>query len=157
MFGVVRAPRVYEHIVAQIERAIYEGRLAHGDKLPPERQLVRGLGARLRDTRGVADVTHRRLRASEAVVDLTLPLAEVFVDPAAGRDAARGRQGNEHERHAPCHDSSHCESSCPGVDVSNGPWIHANGATPEPDRKMRDFGARGVACAPLRVSPASRH
>ena len=45
MFGVVRAPRVYEHIVAQIERAIYEGRLAHGDKLPPERQLVREFGA----------------------------------------------------------------------------------------------------------------
>jgi GntR family transcriptional repressor for pyruvate dehydrogenase complex len=45
MFGVVRAPRVYEHIVAQIERAIYEGRLAHGDKLPPERQLVREFAA----------------------------------------------------------------------------------------------------------------
>src|ERR671937_1353358 len=45
MFGVVRAPRVYEHIVAQIERAIYEGRLAYGDKLPPERQLVREFAA----------------------------------------------------------------------------------------------------------------
>src|SRR2546425_993712 len=45
MFGAVRAPRVYEHIVAQIERAIYEGRFAHGDKLPPERQLVREFGA----------------------------------------------------------------------------------------------------------------
>ena len=45
MFGVVRAPRVYEHIVAQIERAIYEGRLAHGNKLPPERQLVREFAA----------------------------------------------------------------------------------------------------------------
>jgi len=45
MFGAVRTPRVYEHIVAQIERAIYEGRLAHGDKLPPERQLVREFGA----------------------------------------------------------------------------------------------------------------
>src|SRR2546429_9348945 len=45
MFGVVRTPRVYEHIVAQIERAIYDGRLAHGDKLPPERQLVREFGA----------------------------------------------------------------------------------------------------------------
>ncbi|HEV8584149.1 MAG TPA: FCD domain-containing protein [Methylomirabilota bacterium] len=31
--------------MAQIERAIYEGRLAHGDKLPPERQLVREFGA----------------------------------------------------------------------------------------------------------------
>src|SRR2546427_11679738 len=45
MFGAVRTPRVYEHIVAQIERAIYEGRLAHGDKLPPERQLVREFAA----------------------------------------------------------------------------------------------------------------
>jgi GntR family transcriptional repressor for pyruvate dehydrogenase complex len=36
---------VYEHIVAQIERALYEGRLAYGDKLPPERQLVREYGA----------------------------------------------------------------------------------------------------------------
>src|SRR5438477_49489 len=44
MFRAVRTPRVYEHIVAQIERAIYEGRLAHGDKLPPERQLVREFG-----------------------------------------------------------------------------------------------------------------
>ncbi|HEV8474076.1 MAG TPA: FCD domain-containing protein [Methylomirabilota bacterium] len=41
----MRAPRVYESIVAQIERAMYEGRLAHGDKLPPERQLVREFGA----------------------------------------------------------------------------------------------------------------
>jgi GntR family transcriptional repressor for pyruvate dehydrogenase complex len=45
MFGAVRSPRVYEHIVAQIERAIYERRLAYGDKLPPERQLVREFGA----------------------------------------------------------------------------------------------------------------
>src|SRR5689334_24776590 len=45
MFGAVRTPRVYEHIVAQIERAIYEGRLACRDKLPPERQLVREFGA----------------------------------------------------------------------------------------------------------------
>jgi GntR family transcriptional regulator, transcriptional repressor for pyruvate dehydrogenase complex len=45
MFGAVRTPRVYEHIVTQIERAIYEGRLAQGNKLPPERQLVREFGA----------------------------------------------------------------------------------------------------------------
>ncbi len=41
MFTSVRTPRVYEHIVTQIERAIFEGRLKSGDKLPPERQLVR--------------------------------------------------------------------------------------------------------------------
>ncbi|HEX3178192.1 MAG TPA: FadR/GntR family transcriptional regulator [Methylomirabilota bacterium] len=36
---------MYEHIVAQIERAIFEGRLQQGDKLPAERQLVREFGA----------------------------------------------------------------------------------------------------------------
>lgn len=41
MFSSVRTPRVYEHIATQIEGAIYDGRLASGDKLPPERQLVR--------------------------------------------------------------------------------------------------------------------
>ena len=65
MFAAVRAPRVYESIVAQIERAIYEGRLAHGDKLPPERQLVREFGAsrvavrealRALEHRGLVDV-----------------------------------------------------------------------------------------------------
>jgi len=45
MLSPVRAPRVYEHIVAQLERAIYEGRLQPGDKLPPERQLVRDVHA----------------------------------------------------------------------------------------------------------------
>lgn len=41
MLSSVRPPRVYENIVAQLERAIYEGRLQRGDKLPAERQLVR--------------------------------------------------------------------------------------------------------------------
>ena len=45
MFSSVRTPRVYEHIVAQIERAIYESRLQQGDKLPPERELVRQFSA----------------------------------------------------------------------------------------------------------------
>ena len=45
MFSSVRTPRVYEHIVAQIERAIFDGRLQQGDKLPAERQLVREFGA----------------------------------------------------------------------------------------------------------------
>jgi GntR family transcriptional regulator, transcriptional repressor for pyruvate dehydrogenase complex len=39
------ATRVYHHIVAHIERAIYDGRLAAGDKLPPERELGRRFGA----------------------------------------------------------------------------------------------------------------
>lgn len=65
MFGAVRTPRVYEHIVSQIERAIYEGRLAQGNKLPPERQLVREFGAsrvavrealRALEHRGLVDV-----------------------------------------------------------------------------------------------------
>ena len=45
MFPSVGAPRVYHHIVAHIERAIYDGRLASGDKLPPERELGRRFGA----------------------------------------------------------------------------------------------------------------
>jgi GntR family transcriptional repressor for pyruvate dehydrogenase complex len=40
MFSSVRTPRVYEHIVRQVERAIFEGRLRTGDRLPPERELV---------------------------------------------------------------------------------------------------------------------
>src|SRR2546427_3839227 len=40
-----RAPRVYEQIVAHVERAIFEGRLRQGQKLPPERQLARDLKA----------------------------------------------------------------------------------------------------------------
>jgi GntR family transcriptional regulator, transcriptional repressor for pyruvate dehydrogenase complex len=39
------APRVYHHIVAHIEGAIYDGRLACGDKLPSERELGRRFGA----------------------------------------------------------------------------------------------------------------
>src|SRR2546425_12200587 len=40
-----RAPRVYEQIVAHVERAIYEGRLRQGQKLPPERPPARDLKA----------------------------------------------------------------------------------------------------------------
>src|SRR5262249_56079861 len=39
MTATIRAPRVYEQIVAHVEREIYEGRLRQGQKLPPERQL----------------------------------------------------------------------------------------------------------------------
>jgi GntR family transcriptional regulator, transcriptional repressor for pyruvate dehydrogenase complex len=45
MPAAARAPRVYEQIVAHIERTIYEGRLRQGQKLPPERQLARDLKA----------------------------------------------------------------------------------------------------------------
>ena len=45
MFSSLGAPRVYHHIVAHIERAIYDGRLASGDRLPPERELGRRFGA----------------------------------------------------------------------------------------------------------------
>jgi len=40
-----RAPRVYEQIVAHVERSIYDGGLQPGQKLPPERQLARDLKA----------------------------------------------------------------------------------------------------------------
>ena len=45
MLPSVGAPRVYHHIVAHIERAIYEGALASGDRLPSERELGRRFGA----------------------------------------------------------------------------------------------------------------
>ena len=45
MLSSVGAPRVYHHIVAHIERAIYDGRLECGDKLPSERELGRRFGA----------------------------------------------------------------------------------------------------------------
>jgi GntR family transcriptional repressor for pyruvate dehydrogenase complex len=45
MVASVRTPRVYEHIVAQIERAIFDGGLREGDKLPAERQLAQQFGA----------------------------------------------------------------------------------------------------------------
>jgi GntR family transcriptional repressor for pyruvate dehydrogenase complex len=45
MAAGTRTPRVYEQIVAHVERAIYEGRLRQGQKLPPERQLARDLKA----------------------------------------------------------------------------------------------------------------
>lgn len=45
MPATARTPRVYEQIVGHVERAIYEGRLRQGQKLPPERQLARDLKA----------------------------------------------------------------------------------------------------------------
>ena len=67
MFTSVRTPRVYEHIVDQIERAIFDGRLDCGDRLPPERELVRQFRAsrvavrealRTLEHRGLIDVRH---------------------------------------------------------------------------------------------------
>jgi|KBSSwiStaDraftv2_1062776.scaffolds.fasta_scaffold782588_1 GntR family transcriptional repressor for pyruvate dehydrogenase complex len=62
MFSAIRAPRVYEHIASQIERAIYEGRLQTGDKLPPERQLVREFGtSRVAVREALRTLEHRGL------------------------------------------------------------------------------------------------
>jgi GntR family transcriptional repressor for pyruvate dehydrogenase complex len=67
VFTSVRTPRVYEHIVEQIEQAIVDGRLRRGDRLPPERELVRQFGAsrvvvrealRTLEHRGLVDVRH---------------------------------------------------------------------------------------------------
>src|SRR5882762_3874393 len=106
MFRAVRTPRVYEHIVAQIERAIYEGRLAHGDKLPPERQLVREFGAsrvavrealRALEHRGLVEVRQgsaggyfiRELDATTVVRDLStlFRLGRVSLAQVAGAAA----------------------------------------------------------------------
>ncbi|MGH7389594.1 MAG: FadR/GntR family transcriptional regulator [Candidatus Rokuibacteriota bacterium] len=63
----MRTPRVYEHIVEQIEGVIFDGRLRSGDRLPPERELVRQFSAsrvavrealRTLEHRGLIDVRH---------------------------------------------------------------------------------------------------
>jgi DNA-binding FadR family transcriptional regulator len=63
----VRSPRVYEHIVEQIERAIFAGRLRSGDRLPPEREMVHQFRAsrvalrealRTLEHRGLIEVRH---------------------------------------------------------------------------------------------------
>ncbi len=67
MPAAMRVPRVYEQIVAHLERAIYDGALERGDKLPPERQLARDVGAsrvavrealRALEHRGLVEVRH---------------------------------------------------------------------------------------------------
>lgn len=67
MFTSVRAPRVYEHIVEQVERAICEGHLRSGDRLPPEREMVHQFRAsrvavrealRTLEHRGLVEVRH---------------------------------------------------------------------------------------------------
>src|SRR5262245_63115214 len=67
MFTSVRAPRVYEHIVEQVEKAIFEGRLRSGDRLPPEREMVLQFQAsrvavrealRTLEHRGLVEVRH---------------------------------------------------------------------------------------------------
>lgn len=44
MYKVVRASRLYEQIVKQIEESIREGRLKPGDQLPAERELAQEFG-----------------------------------------------------------------------------------------------------------------
>jgi len=41
MFKSVKSNKVSEHIVEQIRKAIFEGALKPGDKLPPERELIK--------------------------------------------------------------------------------------------------------------------
>jgi GntR family transcriptional regulator, transcriptional repressor for pyruvate dehydrogenase complex len=44
MYKAVRAARLYEQIVQQIEQSIHEGRLKAGDQLPTERELAQQFG-----------------------------------------------------------------------------------------------------------------
>jgi GntR family transcriptional repressor for pyruvate dehydrogenase complex len=118
VFSSVRTPRVYEHIVDQIEAAIFEGRLGCGDRLPPERELVRQFRAsrvavrealRTLEHRGLIDVRHgssgghfvrtvdvgllRRdfttlLRLGRVAVS-QLTEARLFIEPEIARLAAR--------------------------------------------------------------------
>lgn len=117
MVPSVRMPRVYEHIVDEIEGAIYDGRLQRGDKLPPERQLVRQFHAsrvavrealRTLEHRGLLDVRqgaagghfirdvdsrllrrdfHRLLRLGRVTVG-QLTEARVLIEPEIARLAA---------------------------------------------------------------------
>ncbi len=64
MVASARAPRVYESIVEELERAIYDGRVRQGDKLPPERQLVRQFRAsRVAVREALRTLEHRGLVA----------------------------------------------------------------------------------------------
>ncbi|HSB03954.1 MAG TPA: FadR/GntR family transcriptional regulator [Thermodesulfobacteriota bacterium] len=41
MFNSVKSNKVSEHIIEQIRKAIFEGQLKPGDRLPPERELIK--------------------------------------------------------------------------------------------------------------------
>jgi DNA-binding FadR family transcriptional regulator len=58
MFTKVRQVRAFESVIQQVEEAILQGRLAAGDRLPPERQL-----------QAVLDVSRNTLRESLRVLE----------------------------------------------------------------------------------------
>jgi len=41
MFISVKSNKVSEHIIEQIRKAIFEGKLKPGDKFPPEKELMK--------------------------------------------------------------------------------------------------------------------
>src|SRR5437879_13000396 len=131
MFRAVRTPRGDEHIGAQIERAMCEGRLAHGSKLPPERHVVREFGAsrvavrealRALEHRGLVEVRQgsaggyfiRELDATTVVRDLStlfrlgrVSLAQVaearaLLEPESARLAAARVTDHELKRLGEC-------------------------------------------------------
>jgi len=58
MFTKVRQVRAFESIIRQVEAAIFQGNLAAGDRLPPEREL-----------QGMLDVSRNTLRESLRVLE----------------------------------------------------------------------------------------
>src|SRR5580704_13561381 len=44
MYKIIRASRLYEQIVQQVEESIHKGALKPGDQLPPERELAEQFG-----------------------------------------------------------------------------------------------------------------
>ncbi len=62
LFTSVRSNKISEHIVEQVRRAIFEGRLKPGDRLPPERELT--------DHFGVSKATLREAMRSLEVLGL---------------------------------------------------------------------------------------
>ncbi len=60
MYQTVRAERLYQQIVGQIERRILDGELAVGDRLPPERQLGQQFGVSRTAIREAVKALHQK-------------------------------------------------------------------------------------------------
>src|SRR2546423_864438 len=92
----VGAPRVYHHIVAHIERAIYDGSLARGDRLPSERELGRRALAARNPIHAIAIHALMDLESEMTVprgVLVEVDRAEIEIAHAALLEAVEARDG----------------------------------------------------------------
>jgi len=60
VYKTVRAARLYEQIVEQIEDSIHKGRLKPGDQLPPERELAQQFGVSRTAVREAVRALHEK-------------------------------------------------------------------------------------------------